>query len=511
MDMSANAALGVPVRGIDSGPRAAAAGPDRQPGFSDLLARLATAGEDKGSTPSGPQPGLSEAGTENSASAPANLEPEVADLLAKLAAIGAPAATQEASAQSLNGDDDASDLEALMATETASKTDAKELAPDTEDQLPTGTSPTAASAQQAAFLTMAASASGALLRPLAAATPDTGAAQAQGDLPNATPGLQLPGADAAPKGAPDATMPGFAAAAAGPRIAVLGQETHIAPAQVLQIAPQPGATPEQGAKAGRGKGDAEPPPTRTAAPASGRPGEQVQGPSAWDAKSGGEEGADGDGNGNGNGNEDRASSHPGVSTDSAIGSVAKDGARAFGAAPSPMQQVAGRIVAAALGAQPDGGSIDGGSMRAVSSPVIKVLHLELQPADLGTITIRMSLKQDGLDIRLEASRHDTAAMLQRDQEGLAKLLSSAGYRMDGMTVTASAAHGSLGSTQGADGQASAFQPFQSSDQGGSSQPDARSSGERQSAPSDPRTFSGKQHDDSDTRDPARSIGGDLYV
>jgi chemotaxis protein MotD len=497
MDMSANAALGVPMRGVDSGPRAPAAGPDRQPRFSDLLAKLATAGEDKGSAPSGPQPGLSEAGTENAAGAPANLQPEVADLLAKLAAIGVPPAAQEASARSGNGDADASDLKGLMATETASKTDAKEPAPDTEDQLPTGTLPTAASAQQAAFLAMAASASG----PLLAATPDTSATHALEDLPKATPALQLPGADLAAKGAPDATGPGFAAA--GPRIAVLGQETHIAPAQVAQVAPQPAATSEQGAKAGRGKGDAEPLPTRAAASASGRPGESVQGPSAWDAKSGGEEGADGD--------EDRASSHPGVSADSAIGSVAKDGARAFGAAPSPTQQVAGRIVVAAIAAQPDGGGIDGASMRAVSSPVIKVLHLELQPADLGTITIRMSLKQDGLDIRLEASRHDTAAMLQRDQEGLAKLLSSAGYRMDGMTVTASAAHGSAGSAQGTDGQASAFQPFQSSDQGSSSQPDARSSGERQSSPSDPRAFSGKQHDDNDTRGAARSTGGDLYV
>jgi chemotaxis protein MotD len=178
-----------------------------------------------------------------------------------------------------------------------------------------------------------------------------------------------------------------------------------------------------------------------------------------------------------------------------------------GAAPLPTQQVAGRIVSAALAAQQDVGRIDASSVSAVTSPVIKFLHLELQPADLGTITIRMSLKQDGLDIRLEASRHDTAVMLQRDQEGLAKLLTSAGYHLDGMTVTVSAAHGS----QTPDGSASAFLPTATPDQWGSSQPDARSSGGRQNASSDSRTFRGNQNDSNDKSGAGRSTGGDVYV
>jgi len=235
------------------------------------------------------------------------------------------------------------------------------------------------------------------------------------------------------------------------------------------------------------------------APAGGRPAGSMQGQSAWDARSDGDEGA--------SANEDRAPSQPGSAADTAISSIAKDGARAPGAAPSPTHQVAGGVIAAALTAQQEGGRIELSSTRVVSAPVIKVLHLELQPADLGTITIRMSLRQDVLDIRLEASRHDTAVMLQRDQEGLAKLLTSAGYRIDGVTVTVSATH----ATQAADARASAFQPSSTPDQWSSSQPDARSSGGRQNALSDPRTFRGKQNDDNDTSGAVRGAGGDVYV
>ena len=50
------------------------------------------------------------------------------------------------------------------------------------------------------------------------------------------------------------------------------------------------------------------------------------------------------------------------------------------------------------------GSVGTVAPNPAASGVVKVLRLELQPADLGTITIRMSLKDDGLDIRVEASR-----------------------------------------------------------------------------------------------------------
>ena len=119
----------------------------------------------------------------------------------------------------------------------------------------------------------------------------------------------------------------------------------------------------------------------------------------------------------------------------------------------------------------------------------------------------MSLKQDGLDIRVEASRYDTACMLQRDQDSLAKLLTSAGYRIDGMTVVAAPTD----SAAAPDGRSQAFLPSSTPQHGGSPQPDARSSGGRPNAEADARASRGNQDDDNDKSRIARGPGGDRYV
>ena len=107
----------------------------------------------------------------------------------------------------------------------------------------------------------------------------------------------------------------------------------------------------------------------------------------------------------------------------------------------------------------------------------------------------MSLKQDGLDLRVEASRPDTARMLQGDQDTLAKLLTSAGYRIDGMAVVAAPTDGAAVP----DGRSQAFLPSSTPQQGSSSQSDSRSSGGRPNAEPDPRASRGNQNDDSTTR------------
>jgi Flagellar hook-length control protein FliK len=540
--ISANAAaVTVSVRAADAGQKVMPKGSDPKPGFSDLLAKLAAVGG-KGAGPSpSSQPAFSDllkkvaAANEEAASGPANPQPDVADLLAKMATVwektastppmqAAAAAVQGVSAQSSDGNGNEPSLMASMAVETSSKADVKEPTADIKDQPPAADPPAVAPpVPQAGSIVMAASAPGVLLPPAVSPAPaagtvpaapgDGGADQTHGAERNAAAVPPLPNAaDASAKVGPDAMPPpGFAAAAAAQRITVLARETHIAPAQLLQpvqgaldrvpakVMSQPASALEQHREADGEIGEVEPASKPATGPAGARPTGSLQGSSAWNVKSGSDEDA--------GANEDRASSHPGAAADSAVTSVAKDGVRVSGAAPLPTQQVAGRIVAAALATQQDGGSIDASSVPTVSSPIIKVLHLELQPADLGTITIRMSLKQDGLDIRLEASRHDTAVMLQRDQEGLAKLLTSAGYHLDGMTVAVSAAHGS----QTPDGSASAFLPTSLPDQGSSSQPDARSSGGRQSASSDSRTFRGNQNDDNDTSGAGRGAGSDVYV
>ncbi|CAN1724013.1 chemotaxis protein MotD [Hyphomicrobium sp. 1Nfss2.1] len=69
-----------------------------------------------------------------------------------------------------------------------------------------------------------------------------------------------------------------------------------------------------------------------------------------------------------------------------------------------------------------------------SKPALKVLHIQLQPIDLGTVTVRMELKDQELTVHVEADRSDTADMIRADQDTLAKLLRGAGYNIDTASV-----------------------------------------------------------------------------
>lgn len=93
---------------------------------------------------------------------------------------------------------------------------------------------------------------------------------------------------------------------------------------------------------------------------------------------------------------------------------------------------------------------------------LKILHIQLQPADLGTVTIRMELKESTLSLEVEADRSATADMLRGDQDTLSKLLRSAGYSVDLSTVRVAEADRSSASQQL--GQGSAQSSFQSSPQ-----------------------------------------------
>ena len=100
------------------------------------------------------------------------------------------------------------------------------------------------------------------------------------------------------------------------------------------------------------------------------------------------------------------------------------------------------------------------------------------------------------------------ACCSRIRTSLAKLLTSAGYRIDGMTVVSAPTHGAAAP----DGGSQAFVPTSTPQQSGAgSQPDARSSGERSPPDSDPRSSRGNQNDDNDKSRIARGPGGDLYV
>ena len=297
---------------------------------------------------------------------------------------------------------------------------------------------------------------------------------------------------------------------AGPIVSALSQETHISP--TVRSPPVQGARDRSGraivadgsAEPGQGTERAES--TLLPARMGPLPTAKPLGPSPERlppiAKSPAEQG--------GSRNAEAELTGTVSATDRTVSGTAHEPSRAAGHAAPPAHQIAGQIVAAAHTIERAEAQSTGALAAAATptaSPVVKVLRLELQPADLGTITIRLSLKEDGLDIRVEAARHDTANLLQRDQDSLAKLLTTAGYRIDGMAIVAAP-------TDGAgipDGRSQASPHSSTHQHEGSSQPDSKSSGGRSNPEPDPRASRGNQNDDHDKSRIGRGAGGDLYV
>jgi chemotaxis protein MotD len=65
---------------------------------------------------------------------------------------------------------------------------------------------------------------------------------------------------------------------------------------------------------------------------------------------------------------------------------------------------------------------------------VRVLRIQLQPATLGSLTVQLSLRQNALALRVEASEPRTARLLEADREKLADVLRSAGYEVGALIV-----------------------------------------------------------------------------
>ena len=97
------------------------------------------------------------------------------------------------------------------------------------------------------------------------------------------------------------------------------------------------------------------------------------------------------------------------------------------------QQIADRVASEA-GTLTQAGRPDAPAFGVKHESAAKVLHIQLQPEGLGTVTIRMSVKDQALRLDLEVGRGETAHLIQRDRDTLSALLRSAGYMIDGVEV-----------------------------------------------------------------------------
>jgi chemotaxis protein MotD len=302
-------------------------------------------------------------------------------------------------------------------------------------------------------------------------------------------------------------------------VAILGRETHLAPVReaAAVVAPMQGdphadsgaqsGTDEAGAPARAGTGPASGAAAPTAVPHlavtaprgsdAGAQQRQGGGPfsarqSATDAPSGGAD----------------ASADARTSAEQAAPAARSDtNASATSAAATPVQQIATRITSE-VGAAVQAGRPEAAGF--VSQPqlgsAVKVLHIQLQPADLGTVTVRLSLKDQALRLDLEVGRGETAHLIQRDREALSALLRSAGYLVDGLDVRVADPSGP--GQQSAGGQPNMQTPGQG--QSGSSQADARPQGARAQDQRRGNPFGNERNgEDQQAGHPARR--SDIYV
>jgi chemotaxis protein MotD len=179
-------------------------------------------------------------------------------------------------------------------------------------------------------------------------------------------------------------------------------------------------------------------------------------------------------------------------------------------ASTPAQQIAARI-ATEVGAATQAGRPEAAGFAPLAQPqlgsAVKVLHIQLQPAGLGTVTVRLSLKDHALRLDMEVGRGDTAHLIQREREALSSLLRSAGYLVDGLDVRV-ADQAAPGQQAMGSGQTGMQTPGEG--QAGSSQADGRPQGAR---PQDQRRgnpfASGRNDEDEQTGHPGRR--SDIYV
>jgi hypothetical protein len=178
---------------------------------------------------------------------------------------------------------------------------------------------------------------------------------------------------------------------------------------------------------------------------------------------------------------------------------------------SPTQQIADKIrseVPAAVPAAATNAAVPSPDAK----PVLKILQIQLQPVDLGTVTVRMELKDAEIKLHVQADRPETAEMLRSDQDTLSKLLRSAGYSVDPSSIRVTDADRTGAATQA--GQQGPQANLQSSPQSHQSQQGFSERHDRQHRSGAGRAGGGEVKtavNRNEKNETTNRSGGDLYI
>jgi chemotaxis protein MotD len=97
-----------------------------------------------------------------------------------------------------------------------------------------------------------------------------------------------------------------------------------------------------------------------------------------------------------------------------------------------LQKIVDRMATDLVAAPAAAGSADaaGSDLPRAADKPLRMLTLQLDPPDLGTVTVKMRLAGDAVEIRLTADRYETTEMLRQERGDLTDLMQSAGYSFD---------------------------------------------------------------------------------
>ncbi|MBS1180745.1 MAG: putative chemotaxis MotD protein [Proteobacteria bacterium] len=176
---------------------------------------------------------------------------------------------------------------------------------------------------------------------------------------------------------------------------------------------------------------------------------------------------------------------------------------------SPVQQIVtavGEELVAAAETAPTNTTSQSSEPSRHSAGPLKVLHVKLEPEDLGAVVLKMRLVDKSLELEVIASRQETADLLTKDRDMLTRALRGSGYTADVVTISASTAPDA--GQQTGDGrpgaQTTSGQPgAQAGGNKGSNDP--AGGGDRQQAR--PQPMEGATHEENG----AGRSGGDLYL
>jgi chemotaxis protein MotD len=144
-------------------------------------------------------------------------------------------------------------------------------------------------------------------------------------------------------------------------------------------------------------------------------------------------------------------------------------------------------------------------MGAVGASPVKELDVQLNPADLGSLTVKMRLSNGNLAVVIEAAKSSTARLIESERDAIVERLTSVDQPVASVVVQASDSVPTQGENSNASGSATSQQSDAQSNAANGSNGHARSSRDGEGGAQT------RQNGSADDEAARRARTGDLFV